>query len=63
MPDALPFPLTTPDGIIRRRAQILGALLAADEGLCAVPVTSIRRSTLQMMVSLYDDIFFGGFRN
>ena len=61
MPDALPFPLTTPDGIIRRRAQILGALLAADEGLCAVPVTSIRRSTLQMMFSLYDDIFFGGF--
>lgn len=61
MPDVLPFPLPAPDEILRRRAQILGALLAADEGLCAVPVRSIRHATLQTMLSLYDSLFLGGF--
>ena len=61
MPDALPFPLPTADEILRRRARILAHLLAADEGLCAVPVRSIRSATLQTMLGLYDGLFFGGF--
>ena len=61
MPDALPFPLPTADEILRRRARILAHLLAADEGLCVVPVRSIRSATLQTMLGLYDGLFFGGF--
>ena len=61
MREVLPFPLPDPGEIRRRRAQILAALLAADEGFCAVPVKSVRRSTLQAMLSLYDRLFFGGF--
>ena len=61
MREVLPFPLPDPGEIRRCRAQILAALLAADEGFCAVPVKSVRRSTLQAMLSLYDRLFFGGF--
>ena len=61
MREVLPFPLPDPGEIRRCRAQILAALLAEDEGFCAVPVKSVRRSTLQAMLSLYDRLFFGGF--
>ena len=54
------FPLAD-DDILRRRATILTALCAADNGFCAVPVQSIRRQTLSQMLNLYDKLFFGGF--
>ena len=54
------FPLVD-DDILRRRATILTALCAADNGFCAVPVQSIRRQTLSQMLNLYDKLFFGGF--
>lgn len=43
------FPLAD-DDILRRRATILTALCAADNGFCAVPVQSIRRQTLSQML-------------
>lgn len=61
MQEVQPFSPPDPGEILRRRAQILAALLAADEGFCTVPVRSIRRATLQTMLSLYDGLFFGGF--
>ncbi|MFR3407685.1 MAG: hypothetical protein ACLTV6_14810 [Christensenellales bacterium] len=54
------FPLAD-DDILRRRATILTALCAADNGFCAAPVQSIRRQTLSQMLNLYDKLFFGGF--
>ena len=54
------FPLAD-DDILRRRATILTALCAADNGFCAVPVQSIRRQTLSQMLNLYEKLFFGGF--
>lgn len=54
------FPLAD-DDILRRRATILTALCAADNGFCAVPVQSIRRQTLSQMLNLYDKLFFDGF--
>ena len=58
---SLPFSLPAPGEVVLRRARILAALLAADEGFCAVPVRGIRAETLQRMLSLYDDAFLGGF--
>lgn len=51
------FPLAD-DDIFRRRATILTALCAADNGFFAVPVQSIRRQTLSQMLNLYDKLFF-----
>ena len=51
----LPFAFSlADDDILRRRATILTALCAADNGFCAVPVQSIRRQTLSQMLNLYD---------
>ena len=58
----LPFAFSlADDDILRRRATILTALCAADNGFCAVPVQSIRRQTLSQMLNLYDKLYFGGF--
>lgn len=58
------FPFTLPltaDEIRRRRAVILTALCAEDDGFCAVPVASVRKQTLLRMLELYDKLFFSGF--
>lgn len=57
-----PFAFPLPDHEIQhRRAMVLTALCAADEGFSAVPVTSIRKQTLAQMLRLYDQLFFSGF--
>lgn len=61
MTTPLPFSMPAPGDILRRRARILAALCARDEGFCAVPVKSIRPSTLSAMRALYDSEFLGGF--
>ena len=62
MPSPLPFafPLDQPI-ILQKRAAILSALLVRDEGFCAIPVKSLRSSTLTVMLSLYDDMFLAGY--
>jgi len=54
------FPLDQQQ-VIRKRAMILASLLAADEGFCSIPAASIRKQTLQNILSLYDAQFFDGF--
>ena len=54
------FPLSASD-IREKRAAILSALLARDEGFCYVPVKSLRVSTLSEMLRLYDNAFLSGF--
>ena len=51
------FPLNDHD-IRQRRAMILAALCAADEGFCTVPVAAVRKQTLSQMLKLYDQLFF-----
>ena len=58
----LPFSFPLPNSeILHRRAMVLAALCASDEGFCAVPVASIRKQTLAQMLRLYDQLFFSGF--
>lgn len=58
----LPFAFPLPDHEIQhRRAMVLTTLCSADEGFCAVPVSSIRKQTLAQMLQLYDQLFFSGF--
>lgn len=54
------FPLASAD-VLRRRALILAQLLSMDEGFCQVPVRSLKRSTLERMLCLYDEVFLSGF--
>lgn len=59
--NALPFPCPLDQAeIIRRRAAILTALCAADEGFSRIPVTSLCPQTLQAMLRLYDAYFCSG---
>lgn len=58
----LPFPFPLSDELIRsRRARILIALCAEDDGFCQIPVVSVRQATLMKMLRLYDDIFLEGY--
>ena len=43
--------------IAHRRAIILSRLLAADEAFCGIPVRGISQSSLEMMLSLYEEMF------
>ena len=54
-----PFPLTDED-IRRRRTIILTAMLAMDEGFCAVPVQSVRSASLRALLDAYDRYFLSG---
>lgn len=47
--------------MLQKRAHILAALLADDEGFCSIPVESIHPSTLERMLLLYDTAFLGGY--
>lgn len=55
-----PFPLKTQD-VIRRRATILTALYAMDDGFANMPVRSLSSDTLYAMLHLYDEQFFSCF--
>ena len=58
----LPFPFPLPaEEIRRRRASVLTALLAMDEGFCSVPVMSMQPATLRAMLDSYDRAFLSGF--
>lgn len=60
--DGFPFAFpSSQDEILDRRAQILSFLCKTDEGFCQIPVRSIRTSTLDAMLRLYDELFFNGY--
>ena len=52
-----PFPLDSHD-IAHKRSVILGRMLAADKGFCAIPVQGVSQKTLDLMLESYDDLFF-----
>lgn len=54
------FPVTEPE-ITRRRLLILSTLCASDNGFCTIPVSSVRKQTLNQMLRLYDELFLAGF--
>lgn len=54
------FPATEPE-IARRRLLILSTLCASDNGFCTIPVSSVRKQTLDQMLRLYDELFLAGF--
>lgn len=54
-----PFPLEAED-ILARRRMILDALCRADPGFCSIPVRSVKGTTLEQMLRLYDELFFCG---
>ena len=53
------FPLSQED-VMRRRARILTALCAVDDGFARMPASALSPETLQTMLHLYDVGFFGG---
>lgn len=55
-----PYPVSTED-IQKKRASILYKLLAYDAGFCSIPVISIRKETLQLLLSQYDELFLQGY--
>lgn len=55
-----PFPLSQED-ILHRRAMILTALLARDEGFSRMPAAPLFAGTPETMLRLYDELFFRGF--
>lgn len=58
-----PFPFSTsnsPAVIQHKRSQILEALIKADPRFGAIPVLSVKYSTLQLMLQYYDAVFLGG---
>ncbi len=55
-----PFPLNEAD-IKTKRAQILSALCAEDAGFRQIPIASMRQSTLDALLRLYDQRFLSGF--
>jgi len=54
------FPLSG-DEIRRRRASLLAALLAMDEGFCTLPVKSLHPRTLSAALDGYDRVFLSGY--
>ena len=58
-PLPFPFPLSQAD-VLRRRARILTALCALDDGFARMPARTLQDETLQTMLHLYDVGFFGG---
>ena len=56
---ALSFPRSAEE-ILDRRAKILSALCAMDEGFATIPVRMIRQETLMAMLRLYDELFLDG---
>jgi len=59
---SLPFSFPLDAATIRqRRARILAALCAQDDGFCRIPVASVKQETLESMLRLYDDLFLAGF--
>lgn len=62
MATSLPFtfPLSGEE-VRKKRASILTALLATDEGFCSIPVKSLRKETLAAALAYYDRLFFSGF--
>ena len=54
-----PFPLEQHD-ILQKRAAILSKLIAADAGFCSIPVSGVSQATLDLMLALYDALFFAG---
>ena len=59
MTSALPFsfPLSQAD-ILHRRAMILTSLCARDGGFSQLPASSLAPDTLEVMLRLYDELFF-----
>ena len=52
--------MTEPE-ITRRRLLILSTLCASDNGFCTIPVSSVRKQTLNQILRLYDELFLAGF--
>jgi len=55
-----PFPLSQ-EQIRKRRASLLAALLAMDEGFCTLPVRSLHPRTLFAALEGYDRMFLSGY--
>ena len=58
-----PLPFTFPlarEEITKRRASLLAALLAMDEGFCCMPVKSLSPQTLRAALDGYDRLFLSG---
>ena len=54
-----PFPLRQ-ETIAQQRAVILSRLLASDESFCQIPVRGVSQASLNLMLELYDSLFFSG---